>query len=99
MGREEKLLEVLPPLDWDKTGGETWADVVRQVRKVGKTDSHTKVRFTGSREIKPVKKVFVPTFRTCLTTSAQVSPPVLSQSRGGKTSSSFSSLPIRKARS
>ncbi len=35
MGREEMLLEVLPPLDWDKTGGETWGDVVRQVRKVG----------------------------------------------------------------
>jgi hypothetical protein len=24
MGREEKLLEVLPPLDWDKVGTETW---------------------------------------------------------------------------
>lgn len=35
MGREEKLLEVLPPLDWDKTGVETWGDVVTQVRKVG----------------------------------------------------------------
>jgi methylenetetrahydrofolate reductase (NADPH) len=35
MGREEKLLEVLPPLDWDKVGGETWGDVVHQVRKVG----------------------------------------------------------------
>ncbi len=35
MGREEKLLEVLPPLDWDKVGTETWADVVNQVRKVG----------------------------------------------------------------
>lgn len=35
MGREEKLLEVLPPLDWDKVGTETWGDVVRQVRKVG----------------------------------------------------------------
>ena len=35
MGREEKLLEVLPPLDWDQVGGETWGDVVRQVRKVG----------------------------------------------------------------
>ncbi len=34
-GREEKLLEVLPPLDWNKTGTETWGDVVRQVRKVG----------------------------------------------------------------
>ncbi len=35
MGREEMLLEVLPPLDWDKVGGETWGDVVRQVKKVG----------------------------------------------------------------
>jgi hypothetical protein len=35
MGREEMLLEVLPPLDWDKTGTETWGDVARQVRKVG----------------------------------------------------------------
>jgi methylenetetrahydrofolate reductase (NADPH) len=35
MGRQEKLLEVLPPLDWDKVGTETWGDVFRQVRKVG----------------------------------------------------------------
>lgn len=35
MGRQELLLEVLPPLDWDKVGGETWGDVVRQVRKLG----------------------------------------------------------------
>jgi methylenetetrahydrofolate reductase (NADPH) len=31
MGREEMLLEVLPPLDWDKTGTETWGDVYHQV--------------------------------------------------------------------
>jgi methylenetetrahydrofolate reductase (NADPH) len=35
MGREEMLLEVLPPLDWDKVGTETWGDVVAQIRKVG----------------------------------------------------------------
>ncbi len=35
MGREEMLLEVLPPLDWDKVGTETWGDVIAQVRKVG----------------------------------------------------------------
>jgi methylenetetrahydrofolate reductase (NADPH) len=35
MGREEKLMEVLPPLDWDKAGTETWGDVVRQIKKVG----------------------------------------------------------------
>jgi methylenetetrahydrofolate reductase (NADPH) len=35
MGRQEMLLEVLPPLDWDKVGGETWGDVVQQARQVG----------------------------------------------------------------
>jgi methylenetetrahydrofolate reductase (NADPH) len=35
MGREEMLLEVLPPLDWEKTGTETWGDVANQVKKVG----------------------------------------------------------------
>ncbi len=35
MGRQEKLLEVLPPLDWDKVGTETWGDVYHQIRKVG----------------------------------------------------------------
>lgn len=34
-GREERLLEVLPPLDWGKTGTETWGDVLGQLRKVG----------------------------------------------------------------
>ncbi|MGC1391042.1 MAG: methylenetetrahydrofolate reductase C-terminal domain-containing protein [Bacteroidales bacterium] len=34
-GRETTLLEVLPPLDWNKVGTETWGDVVRHVRKVG----------------------------------------------------------------
>ena len=42
MGREEILLEVLPPLDWDKTGTETWGDVITQIRKVG-----TKTVFSG----------------------------------------------------
>ncbi len=35
MGREEKLLEVLPPLDWDDVGTETWATVYGQVRDIG----------------------------------------------------------------
>jgi methylenetetrahydrofolate reductase (NADPH) len=42
LGTQEKLLEVLPPLDWDKTGGETWGDVYDQLRKVG-----FKKTFTG----------------------------------------------------
>jgi methylenetetrahydrofolate reductase (NADPH) len=35
MGREENLLEVLPPLDWEKVGTETWRDVFSQVKKIG----------------------------------------------------------------
>ncbi len=35
MGREEKLLEVLPPLDWNKTGTETWGDVIREIFRYG----------------------------------------------------------------
>ncbi|MBI4731809.1 MAG: methylenetetrahydrofolate reductase [Chloroflexi bacterium] len=38
MGREEMLLEVLPPLDWDKVGTETWGDVLVQVKKLGAGD-------------------------------------------------------------
>ncbi len=34
-GRTETLLEILPPLDWDKVGTETWGEVARQIRKVG----------------------------------------------------------------
>lgn len=33
--RQDKLLEVLPPLDWNKVGTETWGEVIRQIRKVG----------------------------------------------------------------
>lgn len=35
MGREAKLLEVLPPLDWEKVGTDTWMDVYRHWRKTG----------------------------------------------------------------
>jgi methylenetetrahydrofolate reductase (NADPH) len=35
MGREEALLEVLPPLDWDKVGEDTWGDIYGQIRKNG----------------------------------------------------------------
>jgi methylenetetrahydrofolate reductase (NADPH) len=35
MGREEMLLEVLPPLDWNKVGTETWGDVIQSVRQYG----------------------------------------------------------------
>ncbi len=51
MGREETLLEVLPPMDWDKTGTETWGDVVRQVRKLG-----TKTVVSGLTAKDPVRR-------------------------------------------
>lgn len=35
LGREEKLLEILPPLDWDKVGTDTWGDIWRQIREIG----------------------------------------------------------------
>ncbi|MGB8490985.1 MAG: methylenetetrahydrofolate reductase C-terminal domain-containing protein [Bacteroidales bacterium] len=35
LGREDMLLEVLPPLDWEKVGTDTWGEVVRQIRKTG----------------------------------------------------------------
>jgi methylenetetrahydrofolate reductase (NADPH) len=34
-GRADTLMEVLPPIDWNKAGTETWGDVVRQIRKIG----------------------------------------------------------------
>ena len=35
MGREELLMEVLPPVDWDQVGTETWGQVLDQVKKLG----------------------------------------------------------------
>ncbi|MCU0378026.1 MAG: methylenetetrahydrofolate reductase C-terminal domain-containing protein [Bacteroidales bacterium] len=35
LGREEMLLEVLPPLDWNKAGTETWGEVASLIRKTG----------------------------------------------------------------
>ncbi|TNF40906.1 MAG: hypothetical protein EP313_03610 [Bacteroidetes bacterium] len=35
MHREHKLLEVLPPVDWDRAGTETWGEVIRTARKAG----------------------------------------------------------------
>jgi methylenetetrahydrofolate reductase (NADPH) len=34
-GREERLLEVLPPLDWEKVGQDSWRDVFRSVGRMG----------------------------------------------------------------
>jgi methylenetetrahydrofolate reductase (NADPH) len=35
LGREELLLEVLPPLDWEKVGQNSWGDIFRNVAKIG----------------------------------------------------------------
>ena len=51
MGRERLLLEVLPPLDWDKVGTETWGDVFRSVRKYG-TAKFIRGRLTRNKELK-----------------------------------------------
>jgi methylenetetrahydrofolate reductase (NADPH) len=34
-GRQELLLEVLPPLDWEKVGTDSWRDVFSQIAKLG----------------------------------------------------------------
>jgi len=49
MNRQEMLLEVLPPLDWEKTGTETWGDVVNQVKKVG-VKKFVSGMFSGDKE-------------------------------------------------
>ena len=61
MGREELLLEVLPPLDWNKTGMETWGDVIRQIRVTG-TSRFVKSLF--SKDKKHKKEVWDSVFKT-----------------------------------
>ncbi len=53
MAREEMLLEVLPPLDWDKVGTESWGDVIRSILKYGSA-AFVKSLFSRDRE----KKIF-----------------------------------------
>jgi methylenetetrahydrofolate reductase (NADPH) len=63
-GRQEKLMEVLPPIDWNKAGSETWGDVIRQIRKTGTWNffsglvSGDKSRKTKAREdvFRPVRQ-------------------------------------------
>jgi methylenetetrahydrofolate reductase (NADPH) len=35
MSRQKMLMEILPPLDWEKVGDETWGDIAGQVRRMG----------------------------------------------------------------
>jgi methylenetetrahydrofolate reductase (NADPH) len=61
LGREDLLLEVLPPLDWDKAGTETWGNVVEQAKKVGVKNIVTGLasRETGSVS-KTLDSIFTP---------------------------------------
>jgi len=61
MSRERRLLEVLPPLDWDKVGTETWGDVIRSVRNRG-SGKFIRERFSRDREKKKIswEAVFQP---------------------------------------
>jgi methylenetetrahydrofolate reductase (NADPH) len=34
-GRQELLLEVLPPLDWEKVGHDSWRDIFRNISRLG----------------------------------------------------------------
>jgi len=51
MEREHMLLEVLPPLDWDKVGTETWGDVTRSIARYG-TGKFIRARFSRNGELK-----------------------------------------------
>ena len=35
MGRSERLLEIFPPLDWDKVGSDQWMDLIKQYNAAG----------------------------------------------------------------
>lgn len=35
LGREEHLLEVLPPMDWEKAGTDSWGGIIEQAKRVG----------------------------------------------------------------
>lgn len=60
-GREETLLEVLPPLDWSRAGTETWTDVFSQIGRTG-TGRFIGSLFSRDRELK--KQVWDSVFKT-----------------------------------
>ncbi len=61
MGRQELLLEVLPPLDWETVGGEQLGGVFEQIRKVGPGKFISGVLSTdGKKRDAAVESVFRP---------------------------------------
>lgn len=61
LGREDLLLEVLPPLDWDKVGTDSWGDVIDQTKKISvkKIITGLTQRETGSVS-KTLDSIFTP---------------------------------------
>ncbi len=58
-GREDVLLEVLPPLDWEKVGGDSWGAIFRNARKIG----YKKIFFgliSGSTRAQTIDGIFRP---------------------------------------
>src|ERR1700690_2630608 len=51
MSREARLMEVLPPLDWEKVGTETWGDVFQRIKQLGVRDIVKKYLW-GSKEVR-----------------------------------------------
>ncbi|MDF1518883.1 MAG: methylenetetrahydrofolate reductase C-terminal domain-containing protein [Brevefilum sp.] len=50
MGRLDKLLEVLPPLDWDKTGTSALRDVYEKAHEIGLLKIVSKTTHSSSEE-------------------------------------------------
>jgi len=78
---KEKLLEILPPLDWNKVGTETWGDVFRQVRKIG-TFNFIKGNLSSDKSLR--QKTWDSVFRTIRQPSwwngdSEYHPPVYSE--------------------
>jgi methylenetetrahydrofolate reductase (NADPH) len=61
MHREEKLLEVLPPIDWARAGTETWGDVIVQIKSLGAA-KFIRSRFSRDRSVRHEEweKIFRP---------------------------------------
>lgn len=57
-GRQERLLEILPPLDWEKTGCETWGGVISQIRKTGYSSFFSGMIYGGKKNGNIREEVF-----------------------------------------
>lgn len=60
-GKEDKLLEVLPPVDWNRAGTELWTEVIEKIHETG-TGKFVGSYFSSDKEKK--KEVWDSVFRT-----------------------------------